>query len=154
MMESENWVLMTSAGGQERRFTVNDLPVLIGGGAECDVRLYGVSGSFQIGVLDGEFFIQPGKETRGLRLEGEPIVGSRWLKDGETASLDTARVRCDLDAGRLSLYIEGQITGGDTTPPDLEELARVIGDVDEVEIAPIAFRSQVDTKTSGSRGAT
>ena len=151
MMESENWVLMTSAGGQKRRFTVNDLPVLIGGGAECDVRLYGVSGSFQIGVLDGEFFIQPGKETRGLRLEGEPIVGSRWLKDGETASLDTARVRCDLDAGRLSLYIEGQITGGDTTPPDLEELARVIGDVDEVEIAPIAFRSQVDTKTSGSR---
>ena len=76
MMESENWVLMTSAGGQERRFTVNDLPVLIGGGAECDVRLYGVSGSFQIGVLDGEFFIQPGKETRGLRLEGEPIVGN------------------------------------------------------------------------------
>jgi formylglycine-generating enzyme required for sulfatase activity len=151
MIEPGNWVLMTSAGGQERRFMADDLPVLIGGGAECDVRLHGVSGSFQIGVLDGEFFIQPGKEARGLRLEGEPIVGSRWLKNGETASLDTARVRCDLDAGRLSLYIEGQITGGDTAPPDLEELARVIGDVDEVDIAPIAFRSQVDTNTSGSR---
>jgi len=151
MMDSETWVLMTHAGGQERRFALDQLPVLIGGDAECDVRLHGVSGSFQIGALDGAYFIQPGKETRGLRLDGEPITGSRWLKDGESISLDTARARCTLDDGRLSLLIEGQVTGGDTAPPDLEELAREAGEVDEVEIAPIAFRVQADSKTNGSR---
>ena len=152
MTESEDWVVETSAGGEERRFAVEELPVLIGGSAECDVRLHGVSGSFQIDVLDGAFFIQPGKDTRGLRLDGDPIAGSRWLKDGETVSLDTARARCTLGDGRLSLLIEGQVTGGDTAPPDLEELAREAGEVDEVEIAPIAFRSQVDTKEAPRKG--
>ena len=117
MMESETWVLETSAGGDERQFAVEELPVLIGGSAECDVRLNEVSGSFQIDVLDGAFFVQPGKDTRGLRLDGDPIAGSRWLKDGETLSLDTARARCSLGDGRLSLLIEGQVTGGDTVPP-------------------------------------
>ena len=152
MMESETWVLETSAGADERRFAAEELPVLIGGSAECDVRLNEVSGSFQIDVLDGEFFVQPGKDTRGLRLDGDPVAGSRWLKDGETLSLDTARARCSFVDGRLSLLIEGQVTGGDTAPPDLEELAREAGEVEEVEIAPIAFRSQADTKGAPRKG--
>ena len=152
MMESETWVLKTSAGADERRFAVEELPVLIGGSAECDVRLNEVFGSFQIDALDGAFFVQPGKDTRGLRLDGDPVAGSRWLKDGETLSLDTARARCSFVDGRLSLLIEGQVTGGDTAPPDLEELAREAGEVEEVEIAPIAFRSQADTKEAPRKG--
>jgi len=151
MTDAHTWVLMTRAAGQERCFALEELPVLIGGGAECDLRLHDVAGAFQIGVLDGAFFIQPGKDTRGLRLDGEPVTGSCWIKDGETISLDTARARCTLADGRLSLLIEGQVTGGDTAPPDLEELAREAGEVDEVEIAPIAFRPQADAKTDGSR---
>ena len=103
-------------------------------------------------MLDGVFFVQPGKDTRGLRLDGDPVAGSRWLKDGEPLSLDTARARCSFVDGRLSLFIEGQVTGGDTAPPDLEELAREAGEVEEVEIAPIAFRSQADTKGAPRKG--
>ena len=151
MAEPQSAILSVSAGGQERHFTREELPVLIGGVGECDVRLHGVAGSFQIGALDGAFFIQPGKDARGLRVNGEPVAGSRWLKDGETVALDTARARCTVGDGRLSLRIEGQVTGDDTAPPDLEELAREAGEVDEVEIAPIAFRPRADTQAGAGR---
>ena len=141
-----DWVLTAEVEGETRRFSAGDLPLSIGGGAECDIRLHGVSGSFQIGTLDGAFFVQPGKDTRGMRLDGNPVTGSRWLKDGQTVALDIARVRCRLGGGRLDLLVEGQLTGGDTAPPDLEELAREMAEADEVAVEPIAFRPELNEK--------
>ncbi len=140
MSAKNSWVLMTSTAGEERRFTVDELPLSIGGDADSSIRLHAVSGSLQIGILDGAFFIQPGRDTRNLRVEGEPVAGSRWLEHGETIALDTARISCVLDDERLCLEISGIVTGGDTAPPDLEELAREEADLDQIEIAPIAFR--------------
>ena len=146
MTESCDWVLSAEVDGEVSRFAAGDLPLSIGGGVECDIRLHGISGSFQIGTLDGAFFVQPGKDTRGMRLDGKPVTGSRWLKDGQTVALDTARVRCRLGDGRLDLSIEGQLTGGDTAPPDLEELAREMAEADEVAVEPIAFRRELSEK--------
>ncbi len=140
MTTTNNWVLTTSADGQERRFTADDLPVTIGGDVNSEIRLHGVSGSLQIGLLDGSFFIQPARDTRSLRVEGELVTGSRWIKNGETIALDTARLSCSLSGEQLRLEISGVVTGGDTAPPDLEELAREAADLDEVEITPVAFR--------------
>lgn len=140
MAELDRCVLTARVGGEERRFSAAELPVLIGGGSECDIRLQGISGSLQIGTLDGACFVQPGKNTRGLRLDGEPVTGSRWLGDGQTIALDTARVHCSFRGDRLELAIEGQVTGGDTAPPVLEELALETSDEDEVAVEPIAFR--------------
>ena len=140
MTDFDRPVLTARVGGQLRRFTGAELPLLVGGGPECDIRLHGISGSLQIGMLDGAYFVQPGKDTRGLRVEGELVTGSRWLQDGQTVALDTARIRCSLQGDLLDLSIEGQLTGGDTAPPDLEELAREMGDADEVAVEPIAFR--------------
>ena len=90
--------------------------------------------------------------------EGELVTGSRWLQDGQTVALDTARIRCSLKGDLLDLSIEGQLTGGDTAPPDLEELAREMGEVDEVAVEPIAFRPgmsesarDADTRPSRTR---
>ncbi len=140
MTTANQWVLTTSADGQERRFTADDLPVSIGGDVNSEIRLHGVSGSVQIGLLDGRFFIQPARETRNLRVEGELVAGSRWIENGETIALDTARLSCSLSGDQLRLEISGVVTGGDTAPPDLEELAREGADLDEVEIKPVAFR--------------
>ncbi len=140
MTDAEQCPLIARVGEEERRFSTAELPVLIGGGAECDIRLQGVSGSLQIGALDGAYFVQPGKNTRGLRLDGEPVTGSRWLGDGQTIALDTARVHCSLRGERLELSIEGRVTGGDTAPPDLEELALEMAEDDDVAVEPIAFR--------------
>ena len=140
MADLDHWVLTARVGGEERRFSAAELPVLIGGGPECDIRLQGISGSLQIGTLDGAYFVQPGKSTRGLRLDGELVTGSRWLRDGQTIALDTARAHCGFRGERLELSIEGQVTGGDTAPPDLEELALEMSEDDDVAVEPIAFR--------------
>ena len=150
MTDLERPILTVRIGGQSRRLTAAELPLLVGGGAECDIRLHGVTGALQIGMLDGAFFVQPGRNTRGLRVEGELVAGSRWLEDGQTVALDTARIRCALKGGVLDLSIEGQITGGDTAPPDLEELARDMGDADEVAVEPIAFRPGVADSPRGA----
>ena len=152
MADPDRCVLTARVGGEERRFTAAELPVLIGGGSECDIRLQGVSGSLQIGVLDGACFVQPGRNTRGLRLDGEPVTGSRWLRDGQTIALDTARVHCSFRGKRLELLIEGQVTGGDTAPPDLDELAMVATEDDDIAVEPIAFRPGMSETTADPGG--
>ncbi len=145
MATNEAWVIEARMGDLQRRFAQDALPIQIGAESGADLRLQEVSGSVQIGALDGAFFIQPGRDTRNLRVEGELVRGSRWLRGGETIALDSARLRCRIDAGRLSLTVEGHLTGSDTAPPDLEELARESHGVGSVEIKPIAFRTQTET---------
>lgn len=158
MMLSEDWIIRTRVGDQESRFAHEALPITIGAESNADVRLQDVTGSVQIGELDGAFFIQPGRATRNLRIDGELVRGSRWLRGGETVALDTARLVCRVDGGQLTLTIEGHVTGGDTAPPDLDELARESDDIGAFEIKPIAFRPQVeaaaDSLSTRSRAAT
>ncbi len=155
MSTTNDWVLETTTDGERRRFGLDELPLTISGDSDAGLRLPGVAGSIQLGVLDGAFFILPGRDTRNLRVEGESVAGSRWVKDGETIALDTARLACSVDSGRLRMEITGVVTGGDTAPPDLEELAREANDLDAVEIAPIAFKPISDqpvvTATAPSR---
>lgn len=157
-MSGEDWVIEARVADLERRYSRESLPLLIGGDPSADLRLQDVAGSMQIGELDGALFIQPGRETRNLRVDGELVRGSRRLRGGETIALDSARLRCRLEEGRLTLDVEGHVTGGDTAPPDLEELARESLDVGDVEIKPIAFRAHSDAKgaqkSKGSRAAT
>ena len=152
MTDHDGYILTARVAGQSYRFTAAELPLLIGGAGTCDIRLQGISGSIQIGTLDGAYFVQPDKDTRGVRLDGERVTGSRWLRDGQTIAVDTARVRCSLRGDRLDLSIEGQLTGGDTAPPDLEELARGMADADEIAVEPIAF-SPGDDGSARRRGA-
>ena len=146
-MISDEWIVHTRVGDQERRFAQEALPLTIGAESDADVRLQDVAGSVQIGELDGAFFIQPGRDTRNLRIDGELVRGSRWLRGGETVALDAARLVCRIDGGQLTLTIEGHVTGGDTAPPDLDELARESADIGAMEIKPIAFRPQADAAT-------
>ena len=151
MTAANHRLLITFADGEQRHFTADELPVTIGGGAESDIRLHGVSGSLQIGLLDNSFFIQPGRETRSLRIDGELVTGSRWIKNGATIALDIARFNCSLGDEQLGLEISGVVTGGDTAPPDLEELARDAADVDDLAIAPVAFRPLGEQKPATLR---
>lgn len=131
-----DWVLATEQDGHTRHFAAAALPVVIGGGAGDDLVLAEVAGSIQIGRLDDVFFVQPARGTENVRIDGEPLTGSRRLSNGSVIALDTARLACRLRDGRLELAIEAQITAGDTAPPDFEALAR---DQSEVTVNPIAF---------------
>lgn len=148
---ARDWVLATEQSGFSRHFAAEALPVSIGGGADDDIHLAGVSGSLQIGKLDEVYFVQPARQTRNLRVDGELVRGSRRLADGSLISLDTARLRCRFGDGRLTVAIEGQVTAGDTTPPDLDELARGGARAGEVAIQPISFRARPDEVAARSR---
>jgi formylglycine-generating enzyme required for sulfatase activity len=138
MTTAADWVLATEESGHTRHFAAAALPVVIGDAQGADIRLAGVSGVVQIGALDGVFFAQPGKQTENARIDGEPLRGSRRIQDGNVIALDSARLKCALRGGRLTVSIEARITAGDTAPPDLEEVARAKSA--DIEIAPVAFR--------------
>jgi formylglycine-generating enzyme required for sulfatase activity len=133
-----DWVLATEESGFTRHFGAEAMPVLIGGGSGNDLTLAGVRGSVQIGLLDGVFFVQPGRDTENLRLNGDLLRGSRKLGDGDQIALDSARLAASISGGRLRLAIEAQVTAGDTAPPDFEALAR--SERAEVAIAPVSFK--------------
>jgi formylglycine-generating enzyme required for sulfatase activity len=150
MTSNEDWIVEARIGDAVRRYAHESLPIVIGADTNADLRLQNVVGSLQIGELDGALFIQPGRDTRTLRLDGELVRGSRRLHDGATIALDSARLHCGIDAGRLTLRVEGHVTGGDTAPPDLDELARESAEVGDVEIKPIAFRARDGAKAAQS----
>ena len=135
------WVLATEHEGFTRHFDAEALPVSLGSADTDDLVLGDVLGSVQIGLLDDVFFVQPGRDTRNVRVDGELLRGSRRLTDGCVIALDTARLNCRIVDGRLTLAIEAQITAGDTAPPDLDALARKRSS--ELEVSPIAFREEL-----------
>jgi formylglycine-generating enzyme required for sulfatase activity len=140
------WVVAVSDGGQRRTFTSTELPVSVGAAPSADVALDGVPGAVQIGRLGGVFFVQAARGARNVRLDGELVTGSREIRDGTVISLDRARLKCALRAGRLEIDVELVRTAGDTAPPDLDELARGSkASAGGVAITPIAFNPELAT---------
>lgn len=142
MAAPSDWVLATEESGYTRHFDAAALPVSIGGDVNDDIVLADVTGSIQIGRLDEVFFVQPGRATENVRLDGEVLRGSKRIADGCVIALDTARLHCALNEGRLRLSIEAQVTAGDTAPPDFDALAR--DQSSEMTVSPIAFRPNLD----------
>ena len=149
MREPENWILRVSANGKNRWFEQENLPVSIGNSKDCEICLNGIEGSFQIGVLNGTFFVQPGKNTLGLRIDGQSITGSQSLEDGVVISFEGISASCTLVNGCLTLRTEACMGEAGEASTDLEELAREAGRVEAVEIAPISFSPKADDKSFG-----
>jgi len=143
------WVLATEESGFSRHFDAVALPVSIGSDAGVDLVLADVRGSIQVGLLDGVFFVQPGRETQNVRIDGELLRGSRRLEDGNVIALDSARLACQIKDGRLTLLIEAQVTAGDTAPPDFDALAQ--GQANELTVSPIAFKPDSQSSDSGEK---
>jgi formylglycine-generating enzyme required for sulfatase activity len=130
-------VLEISGISPIRRFTSGDLPVTLGGRVDTDVLLEGTHGEFQIGQLDGAWFIQTPR-TSELRLNGVEVRGTRRLGDGDIAELDDARLKFVFDGDLLKARIE-QTSSIRATPL----AAPTGGDSDAgdgVAIKPIQFR--------------
>ncbi len=135
--------------GSRREFLASDLPITVGAG-DADVLLDGVQGTLQVGSLDGKFFVQPGRGARNARVAGEPLVGTRALRDGDVVAFDRARLECRIGSGTLAIRLERIVTAGDTAPPDLDELARGSREAD-IAITPIVFKPTVATEGARER---
>ena len=117
MSDSRDWVIKIDESSATRTYDSAALPVSIGATSADDIRLADVKGSLQIGALDSVFFLQAARNTLNVRVNGEPLAGSRRLIDGDEIAFDAARLSCRIDAGRLTVSVHAQITAGDTAPP-------------------------------------
>lgn len=110
----------TPAG--ERRFGPEDLPLAIGTGAECALRVPGAVGSApiaQISDLDGRPLLQPAPGAR-IALNGDPLDTARWLADTDVVSTDTARVECAITDGQWHFRVAQTEDEYQTLPPEIE----------------------------------
>ena len=137
-------------GGRRRDFGAGDLPITLGAGADADIALDGVQGTIQIGRLGDVFFVQPGRSARNVRVGGEPLTGTRALRDGDVIAFDRARLDCRVGANTLAIRVDWIVTAGDTAPPDLDELARG-GRTAEIAITPIAFKPAAARAQAGRK---
>jgi formylglycine-generating enzyme required for sulfatase activity len=138
--------------GERREFEPAALPVAFGTGGDADVAIAGVPGSVQIGRLGDVFFVQPGRGTRNVRVGGEPLTGSKALRDGDVIAFDRARLECRIAGDALTVAVKLLVTAGDTAPPDLEEVARTREAGGELTITPIAFKPAPASPARRRRG--
>lgn len=146
-------ILRDSVG--EQRFDVSQLPLRLGTGMDCEIRIPG-PGSSAVALLDeldGEPFVQPVGRGGSVTINGELLSASRKLAvDDELGFFGTRIVIGQVDDAML-LSVRLEDSAYITKPPDAG------AELGEEKIAPTAFRRTVDTvpqnvKESGHRWRT
>ena len=129
----------------EREIGADRLPLKVGTGSDCQIRLPGPGGApvALIDLLDGEPFVQPVGRAETLALNGEALSASRKLAAGDELAFYGSVVRIDMDAGQLVLTVQLEDSAYITAPP--EEPAAALQGAEET-IAPTQFRRVGETR--------
>jgi formylglycine-generating enzyme required for sulfatase activity len=128
----------------ERRVEAAALPLRIGTGSDCDLRLPGPGGEAValFDLLDGTPFVQPVGRTASLTINARPLETSRRLVDGDALEFFGSRILVAIDDDRLSLDVRLEDSAYVTRPPEVDEDEALPG---EEAIAPTAFRRVAET---------
>ena len=128
----------------ERRVAGNALPLRLGTGSDCELRLPGPGGEAValLDLLDGTPFVQPVGRSAALRINGETLEASRRLSDGDELEFYGSRISVRTEDARLLLDVRLEDSAYVTRPPDVAEDEAL---PDEEAIAPTAFRRAVET---------
>lgn len=131
----------------ERRIGGTDLPLRVGTGNDCLLRLPGPGGEpvALLDLLDGMPFVQPVGRDTSLQINDVPLEASRRLVDGDVLQYFGSRIRITVDAQRVVLDVELEDSAYVTKPPELD------GDeqrADDEAIAPTAFRRAAEKSAS------
>jgi formylglycine-generating enzyme required for sulfatase activity len=134
-------VIVDSEG--ERRIDIERLPLRIGTGSECELRLPGPGGSpvALLDLLDDAPFVQPVGAAGALKINGSPLTTSRRLDSGDALEFFGSRIEVGAKDGALTLSIQLEDSAYITKPPELEDAAGL----DDEAIAPTAFRRASET---------
>jgi formylglycine-generating enzyme required for sulfatase activity len=131
-------VLVRDSEG-DRRYGVRKLPLKLGTGGDCEVRLPG-PGSAAVALideLDGQAFIQPAGRNAVLTINGQALTTSRRLESGDVIGFYGSRVLVRDENQSIVLEIRLEDSAYVTRPPVADAGA---GAVAEELIAPTAFR--------------
>ena len=128
----------------ERRVEASALPVRIGTGSDCELRLPGPGGEAValFDLLDGTPFVQPVGRSASLTINAQPLGTSRRLASGDELAFYGSRIIVTIDDARLTLDVRLEDSAYVTRPPAMEEDAAL---PDEEAIAPTAFRRVAET---------
>jgi len=129
----------------ERRIEATDLPLRIGTGNDCNLRLPGPGGGpvVLLDILDGAPFVQPVGRDASIGINGEPLATSRRLTDGDELQFYGSRLRLSLTEDKLLLSVRLEDSAYVTRPPEMPD-AEIAG-LDEA-IAPTAFKRAAETR--------
>lgn len=127
----------------ERRIPASQLPLRVGTGTDCVLRLPGPGGApvALLDLLDGIPFVQPVGRDTSLSLNGEPLETSRRLQDNDELLFYGSRIRVRIDDERVLLDVKLEDSAYVTKPPQVadDEVP------DDEAIAPTAFRRAAAT---------
>ena len=138
----------------ERRLALGDLPVRLGTGVECEIRLPGPASSVAalLDELDGQPFLQP-VGSGVMSVNEQPLISSRRLADGDQLGFYGSRIGVRLADGQLLLDVRLEDSAYITRPPEAPDIEA--GAAEET-IAPTTFRraaevAAAEVKPSGMR---
>ena len=128
----------------ERQIGGAGLPLRVGTGSDCELRLPGPGGEpvALIDLLDGAPFVQPVGRNATLSLNGEALNASRRLVDGDLLQYFGSRVRINVGDDRVTIDVMLEDSAYVTKPPQLDRGSEA---KQEESIAPTAFRRAADT---------
>jgi len=133
----------------ERRIEADRLPLRVGTGSDCGLRLPGPGGGpvMLLDLLDDAPFVQPVGRDESMAINGEPLVGSRRLADGDELQFFGSRIVVHLEDGRLTLEVRLEDSAYVTRPPETGDAG---GQPVEETIAPTAFRRAAETRQAAA----
>ena len=129
----------------ERRIDTARLPLRVGTGSDCDLRLPGPGGGpvILLDLLDDAPFVQPVGRNESMAINGEPLLGSRRLQDGDELRFFGSRIVVRLAEGSLVLEVRLEDSAYVTQPPELGDAGEQPA---EETIAPTAFQRAAQTR--------
>lgn len=133
----------------ERRFDAAGLPLRVGTGSDCQLRLPGPGGGpvMLLDLLDDAPFVQPVGRDKSMAINGESLVASRRLVDGDELQFFGSRIGVRLQDERLTLEVRLEDSAYVTQPP---ELAAAGDQAAEETIAPTAFKRAAETRAAAA----
>jgi formylglycine-generating enzyme required for sulfatase activity len=130
----------------ERQVDAERLPIRVGTGSDCELRLPGPGAApvMMLDVLDDAPFVQPVGRDESMAINGEALAGSRRLRNGDELRYFGSRILVHLDADRLILEVRLEDSAYVTRPPELDTAGEQPA---EETIAPTAFRRAAEAPT-------
>ena len=128
----------------KRRVAASNLPLRVGTGSDCELRLPGPGGGpvMLLDLLDGAPFVQPFGRDNLVQINGMPLVTSTRLNDQDELQYFGSRIRIAANDDGLTLHVHLEDSAYVTQPP---ELPGETAAVEDKAIAPTAFRRAAET---------
>ncbi len=136
-MSFEELVIRSVEG--ERRFGRDELPLRVGTGSDCSLRLPGPGGApvAQIDLLDGSPIVQPVGRNTALRINNAALDASRRLVDGDRLQFYGSEVRVSITDAGVAFDVRLEDSAYVTQAPVEDDAS---ARPDDESIAPTAFR--------------